>query len=514
MIDGNTLVEQLIVYAKKNFGLLDLDEVYITNLLLTFFKLNSFKKSDEKYESIQSISLPDYLIVEISEYAIENKICSTNQEVDQFANFIMGILTPNPSVINKNFYSIYNSLGVKEACNYLYNLCKKNYYIRQTDINKNLRWDTDNLEVPLEITINLSKPEKNNKDIAKLISEPQAYKYPQCALCIENEGYLGNANHPSRTNLRTIRLNVQGKTWYMQYSPYSYYNEHCIFFNKEHVPMQISKSTIENLLDIIDIFPNYFVGSNSDLPIVGGSILNHEHYQGGGHLMPLQKAKPLLRFMSKEYPELSIDIVDFYNSVIRVTGNDRKEVSAVCGQIIDLWKIYSDETVDIIASTNGVRHNTVTPIARLDEDGRYSVDLILRNNRTNDTYPDGIYHAHPEYHNIKKEGIGLIEAMGLFILPARLKRQFNDIANIMCKAVEFNLEDLDNETHDLFVHRDMIKMFLQKEYSSYNEAMKEIYSYVNETCANILRNVAVYKNNTYGQLQFTMFLTKCGFEKK
>ena len=420
----------------------------------------------------------------------------------------MGILSPRPSEVNRTFNSLHENIDAQTACDYLYNLSRMNYYIRQTAINKNVKWDALELNIPLEITINLSKPEKNNKDIAKLLTAPKnGDKYPACALCKDNEGYYGHATQPARSNIRTIKLNLGGETWFMQYSPYLYFDEHCILLNSEHVPMKIDGNTVEKLFDFIELFPNYFIGSNSDLPIVGGSILNHEHYQGGKHLMPLQKAKAFRTYKSKKYSDVSVEVLDFYNSVVRIYGFNRNTVQALATDVIDAWKGYSEESVNFIANEDGVRHNTVTPIARFLEDRKYCIELILRNNCVSEEYPDGIYHAHPEYHNIKKEGIGLIEAMGLYILPARLKRQFSEIAKILTKQTPYD-ETTCAEGSDLFVHKDMIEKLLKK-YPNVKDESKAntvITEYVNKVCAEILYNTAVFKKDRHGVSAFNKFL--------
>ena len=300
----------------------------------------------------------------------------------------------------------------------------------------------------------------------------------------------------------------------MQYSPYLYFDEHCILFSKKHTPMCISGATIERLFDFIELFPAYFVGSNSDLPIVGGSILNHEHYQGGKHVMPLHKAKAYETYKCDKYPDTSVEVVDFYNSVVRISGFNRNTVQALATEVIEKWRDYTDESVLIIADENGVKHNTVTPIARFLSDSRYCVELILRNNITTEEYPDGVYHAHPEYHNIKKEGIGLIEAMGLYILPARLKRQFGAIADILAHKVEYKPEEKAEESHDLFVHKDMIAYLIKKHprVKDLKKANAYITEYVNDVCSKILYNTSVFAKDSKGVLAFNKFLATCGIK--
>lgn len=514
MIDGKLLIEKLLVYAQAFLGLNSLDIIYQRNMLLNLFKLSSPTKEVIDKEEILSLEVPDTLINEIMAYALENGIADNETDADLFANYVFGILTPKPSEVNSVFMSLKENLGSQSACDYLYKLSIKNYYIRKTAIDKNIMWNADKLDIPLEITINLSKPEKSNKDVAKLLTAPQGDKYPACALCKENEGFYGHSAQAPRSNIRTVSISLGGEEWGMQYSPYLYFDEHCILFNKTHTPMQMTGATVEKLFDFIELFPNYFVGSNSDLPIVGGSILNHEHYQGGKHLMPLQKSGALFAFKSEKYDDVSVEIVDFYNSVVRISGFNRNTVQALATDVIESWKVYSNESVGIIASTNGVRHNTLTPIARFLKDNRYCIELILRNNRTSEEYPDGIYHAHPEYHNIKKEGIGLIEAMGLYILPARLKRQFNDIANILCHNVEYKINEISNPENDLYVHRDMIALLMKKHphVKDFDKANTIITEYVNKVCAEILYNTAVFKKDNKGKIAFNEFLYSCGLK--
>lgn len=517
MINGKKLVEKLLIYADAFLGLNALDVIYYRNVLLNLFGLQS--KSKEKLteklkDEIRAMQVPDVLIEEIMAYAMENGISSNEIEADLFANYVFGILTPKPSEINSMFMSLKEKLGSQTACDYLYNLSIKNYYIRKTAIDKNIKWDAEKLPIPLEITINLSKPEKNNKDIAKLLTAPKGDKYPECMLCKENEGFYGTLTHPARSNLRTVSLSLGGEDWAMQYSPYLYFDEHCILFSKTHTPMCINGKTIERLFDFIELFPAYFLGSNSDLPIVGGSILNHEHYQGGKHLMPLQKSKALKTLSCSDYPDVSVEIVDFYNSVVRISGFNRNTVQELATRVITEWKEYTDESANIYAETDGAKHNTVTPIARFLSDGRYCIELILRNNLTSEEYPDGIYHAHPEYHNIKKEGIGLIEAMGLYILPARLKRQFSAIEEILAHKVKYDKEALANPENDLYVHRDMIEYLITKHprVKDVKKASAIITEYVNGVCANILYNTSVFDKDSKGNLAFSKFLLKCNIK--
>lgn len=517
MIEGKLLVEKLLAYADAFLGLNSLDVVYFRNVLLNLFKLSSPINgllSDKAKEHVQSMQTPDELIEDIISYVIENGICEHEQEADLFANYVFGLLTPKPSEVNSVFMSIKEKLGSQSACDYLYNLSIKNYYVRKTAIDKNIKWDAEKLDYPLEITINLSKPEKNNKEIAKLLTSPTEDKYPACNLCKENEGFYGTATHPARSNLRTVSLTLGGEDWAMQYSPYLYFDEHCILFSKKHLPMHVDGCTVERLFDFIELFPGYFIGSNSDLPIVGGSILNHEHYQGGKHLMPLQRAKAYKTFSCSNYPDAMVEIVDFYNSTVRISGFNRNTVEQLATDVIENWKSYSDESAGILCETDGVKHNTVTPIARFLPDSRYCIELILRNNLTSEVYPDGIYHAHPEYHNIKKEGIGLIESMGLYVLPARLKRQLSAIEEILAHKVPYDRDEILKEDHDLNVHLNMLDFLLKKHprVKDLKKANAIVTEYVNNVCAQILYNTSVFSKDSKGMLAFNKFLSKCNIK--
>ena len=512
MIDGKMLIEELVCYAKTFLYLSELDEVYTRNILLGEFNLTSpMADANLNVKYISQMTVPDELFDKVCKFALENTLCQDGYE-EIYATYIFGIITPKPSEINLRMRTLREKMGAKAACEYLYNLSVKNNYIRKTAIDKNIGWDYTDGDKSLEITINLSKPEKDNKDIIKLVGAPKdTTKYPLCVLCRENEGYRGTLTHPARTNLRTFEMQLNGEKWFMQYSPYAYFYQHCILLSGEHTPMKMTRDTVEKLFDFIEYVPHYFIGSNSDLPIVGGSILNHEHYQGGYHELPMHRAKILRNFKHESYPDVEIGQVNWYNSVIRLSGFNRNTVCELAGAIIESWKQYSSLEAGIISSEDGVRHNTCTLSARFLPDNRYSLDIILRNNCTSEEYPDGIFHAHPEYHNIKKEGIGLIEAMGLFILPARLKRQLGEIAQIMCGKTPYDKEALNNPEASLYVHRFMIeKLMAGGVMANAEQAKAAITSYVNKTCAEILKNTAVFKQDSDGISAFNKFLLNIG----
>lgn len=513
MVNGRLLTEKLIAYAKSFLSLDDLDVIYVRNTLLAEFNLDSAYVGEADTDYVKEMSVPDVFFDEIKDYALENGIAEDEVQANLFAGYIFGLLTPKPSTVNQTFNYTREKLGAQEACNYLYKISVMNYYVQKTAISRNLGWTYKDGDNVLEITINLSKPEKDNKEISKLLNAPkQTDKYPACALCKENEGYLGNYNHPPRANLRTVTLTLGGETWQMQYSPYAYFNEHCIVFNSKHVPMRMTRGTINNLLDFIDLFPNYFIGSNSDLPIVGGSILNHEHYQGGKHEMPMHKAKSLYKLTAEKYPDIEVSVIDWYNTAIRMTGYNRNTICELGGDIVEGWKKYSDEKVGIVNSEEE-RHNTCTPLARLLPDGKYCLEIILRNNVTTDEYPDGVFHAHPEYHNIKKEGIGIIEAVGLYILPGRLKRQIEEISYVLTGEKDFSYDDVE-PNDSLYVHRDMIKRLKEENpnVTEKAEAEKIVKRYIDETCVKILENTAVFKKDEQGSLALRRFLSTVGIK--
>ncbi len=509
MIDGRLLVEKLIRYAEKFLHLEKRDEIYFRNLLLREFKLLEPIEEDVDLSYIDGLDVPDELVLELEKYAVENGLTEEGTE-NLYSTYIMGLLSPLPSKVNQTFLKIKQEQGIEQACRYFYDLSVKNNYVQKTAISRNLKWEYPDGDKFLEITVNLSKPEKDNKEIAKLLTAPKKSKYPACLLCKENEGFQGTLTHPARENIRTISLKMGGEDWFVQYSPYAYYNEHMIAISNNHTPMHIAEDTIAKILDFVDFFPNYMIGSNAALPIIGGSILNHEHFQGGEHLMPMHKAPVKKQYVNKAYPTVKVGVVDWYNSVIRLESKDRTAIKDFAVQIVKAWEVYTDEKCEIFAKTGDVRHNSLAPVCRKQGDN-YVIDMILRNNRTSEQYPDGIFHAHPEYHNIKKEGIGLIEAMGLFILPGRLKKQLRMIAEILCGQTAYDKVALADKENYLYAHKDMIEDLMKDGLSKDIEsAEKRVTDRVNVTCKNILFNTAVFKPDQNGWQGFERFLSSCG----
>lgn len=503
-------VNNLIEYAKQHLRMREDDLLFCKNAVMNLLDLHKDTDGECETPDVEGISLaevPDSYVKPLSDYAVEKGLVD---EADRglFETALLGAVTPIPSQVNDYFKSDMEKLGERQALLNLYDLGIKSNYIKLTDVRRNIYWKYAGKKCDLEITINLSKPEKDNKEIARLKNAP-ATGYPKCMLCEENVGYKGRLGFPARQTLRFVPIKLNNEEWNMQYSPYMYYDEHCIIFSKKHSPMILERATFVKLLEFTKIFPDYIAGSNACLPIVGGSILTHEHYQGGGHLMPVHFTAPRWHFIHPKFPELRFSVQEWYNSDVRIHGQDLQKVADGAEYIRSVWQDYSDEKVGIIARTSDP-HNAITPIARKIGD-EYTMDMLLRNNRVSEEYPDGIFHAHPEYHNIKKEGIGLIEAMGLFILPGRLDKE--------CKAISLILqgkgeEDYNNPESVLYKHKEMIKKLLETHHGvSASEAEQAIRDYIGEVCENILLNTAVFKDDTDGRDAFLRFMEKAGFEK-
>lgn len=497
-MDIKLTIEKLLRYARVHLGMDELDEVYFRNILLDRLEVNSPYIGEIDLEYINELKVPDTILDEVREYLITKNV----ELPELIISEIMGLLSPLPSKVvflTNELERVKPGLGL----DYLFDLSIKNNYIQKSAIDKNIYFKKEYDNNFLEITINLSKPEKNNKDIAKLLVKTQDVKYPKCALCIENLGYKGRSDHPGRTNIRILPLKLNNEDWFLQYSPYAYFDHHAIIINKNHSNMSINNDTFLKLLEFVNLYPTFFVGSNADLPIVGGSILNHEHYQGGGHLLPVFYSKDRKVYLENE--KVKISLVDWYNTTLRIESTDINEVVNYSRKIFNAWKDYNDESVDIISHTGQTRHSTITPIARKIGDV-YSMNLILRNNRCNEIHPDGIFHAHKEYHHIKQEGIGLIEAMGLFILPPRLKRQMGYIVEIL--AENNPLETYYSKYEDLLVHKEMIdKLVLKYGRNLDNKVIeKAITDYIADTCKNILINTAVFKDDEKGRDALDKFM--------
>ena len=440
-------LDSLLDYAKDCELLHPLDETFARNSLLAELGLDSYEKQVERHSFPECLNL-------LCDHAVENgQINDTIAERDLFDTRLMGCVTPRPSEVVRRFWLLYAE-SPKAATDYFYKLSQDCNYIRRDRIAKDEHWTAQTKYGELEISINLSKPEKDPRDIAAAKLK-KASGYPKCLLCRENEGYAGRLNHPARQNIRLIPLTLGGEAWFLQYSPYVYYNEHCIVFNAEHTPMKIEKATFGKLLDFVEQFPHYFVGSNADLPIVGGSILSHDHFQGGHYEFAMAKAPVEKELTFKGFEDVKAGIVKWPMSVIRISAPQKERLIELADKILLAWRGYTDEDAFIYAETEGEPHNTITPIARK-RGNDYELDLVLRNNITTEEHPLGVYHPHAKLHHIKKENIGLIEVMGLAVLPARLKDEMAALEQAILDGAEIREDEV------LAKHADWVEEFLPK----------------------------------------------------
>lgn len=415
----NKSIAKLISYGLLTGLIHENDTIYVLNRILTKLGLDSYEETSERCESVDELS---EILKDITNFAVKQGIIEDSIVYrDIFDTEIMDILTPYPSIVINTFNKKYKT-SPEEATNYFYRLSCDNNYIRRDRIKKDIKWTIDSEYGEIEITINCSKPEKDPKAIATAKLQKQS-SYPKCQLCVQNEGYGGRIDHPARQNHRIIPIQICGEQWGFQYSPYVYYNEHCILLNSKHTPMVIDKSVFLKLLDFIKQFPHYIIGSNADLPIVGGSILTHEHFQGGNHIFAMHRAESEKFYYIKGFEDVEISRLKWPMSVIRLKGKDKDKIVELSDRILNSWRNYSDEDSFIYAQTDGEPHNTITPIASM-IDGNYVMDLVLRNNITTEKHPLGVYHPHKELHNIKKENIGLIEVMGLAVFLQDLLKKW------------------------------------------------------------------------------------------
>ena len=502
-------IERLLKFSIEKKLIEKEDVIFSRNALLDLLKVSKpyeFKDGEKLLD--ESLDTPSGILNSILDYCYDNRLIEKNTSVyrDLMDAKIMGSLMPKPSEVSKEFYRLY-AINKKYATDYFYELSRSSNYIQVDRIKKNLYWEYQSSFGDLEITINLSKPEKDPDDIAKASLETKV-NYPKCLLCAENEGFSGNLNHPARQNLRLIEMNLNEEKWYMQYSPYVYYNEHCIVLYKDHVPMKIDTKTFKRLLDFLDLLPHYFLGSNAGIPIVGGSILSHEHYQGGRHVFPMEKAKSYAEYSHGDFNKVNVTLVEWPLSTIRISSEDKEKLISLASLILDSWKEYSDEEVDIISHTKNIPHNAVTPISRINKDGKYEFDIVLRNNRTTDEYPYGIFHPHEDLHHIKKENIGLIEVMGLAILPGRLAEDFKKIEKVLEGKIEFDpavLGEYSDWTNDLL-----------SKYGNKNSKEGIINILKKETglvFLRVLQDAGVFKFTEKGKMHFHNFMNHMGFFK-
>lgn len=497
-------VEDLIQYGRKRDLLGQEDMIYARNQVLDVLRLDEFEMPENKGQEEQLENILDVLL----EFAAEQGILEENTTVyrDLLDTRLMNCLMPRPSEVTKKFWELYQKESAQKATEYYYTLSQDSNYIRRDRIVKDMKWVTKTKYGDLDITVNLSKPEKDPKAIAAAKKAKQS-GYPKCQLCMENIGYAGRINHPARNNHRVIPVTIEDHDWGFQYSPYVYYNEHCIVFNGQHTPMKIDKNTFIKLFDFVKQFPHYFLGSNADLPIVGGSILTHDHFQGGHYTFAMAKA-PIEKYLKlKEFEDVEAGIVYWPMSVIRTRAKNADRLIELGDKILTAWRSYTDEEAFIFAQTDGEPHNTITPIARKNGE-YYELDLVLRNNITTSEHPLGVYHPHQELHHIKKENIGLIEVMGLAVLPSRLKDELALLA-------EYILEGKDIRSNErIEKHADWVEGFLPKYPKLTSDTVESVLKEeVGQVFAKVLEDAGVYSCDEKGRKAFLRFLHSVGFEE-
>lgn len=494
----NELISELVAYGKINGLVQEEDTVYVTNRLLELFEVMEYEET--------AVSEPRELVLileNLLEQALERGLLKddTTTEKDLFDTKIMGMLTPAPSCVRKTFSEHYE-VSPEKATDYYYAFSQATNYIRKDRIAKDEKWVTETEYGPIDITINLSKPEKDPREIAKA-GQTKKSGYPSCLLCKENEGYAGHFSHPARQNHRIIPVTLDGESYFLQYSPYVYYNEHCIVFNEKHIPMKIDKAVFRKILEFVKQFPHYMVGSNADLPIVGGSILSHDHFQGGRYTFAMAKAPFDYQFTLTGYEDLQAGVVKWPMSVIRLQGKDISRLADAADHILEQWRSYTDEAAFIFSETDGTPHNTITPIARMHDD-LYELDLVLRNNITTDECPWGVFHPIEKYHHIKKENIGLIEVMGLAVLPARLKKEISILEDAILTGKDIRANS------EIEKHADWVEEWIENYEITEANIHSILQDEVGKVFVKVLECAGVYKCTAEGKEAFKRFLKVIG----
>lgn len=492
--DITVRVRQLVDYALRHRLIEQDDTRYATNCLLAALGL-----SDCPSEPVAEEDRLEVILSDLCDYAAENGLLESNSVVyrDLFDTKLMGLLTPRPSEVIRTFSALY-AISPSQATDYFYTLCRDSDYIRTYRVAKDMKWTYSGEYGDLDITVNLSKPEKDPRAIAAAKLLPQS-GYPKCLLCPENEGFSGNAAKPARQTLRLIPTKLGGQQWFMQYSPYVYYNEHCIVLSEAHTPMKIDRNTFIRQLDFVGQFPHYFLGSNADLPIVGGSILSHDHMQGGHYTFAMAKAPVEKEVSFDGFPQVEAGIVKWPMSVIRLRSEQKDALVSLADRILGAWRAYSDPDAFIFSETDGEPHNTITPIARM-RDGKYELDLVLRNNITTPEHPLGLYHPHADVHNIKKENIGLIEVMGLAVLPARLKEEIA----LMCQAIAEGRDFAEDERIEK--HKAWFAGFCDRYTFTPDNTETILKQEIGRTFQRVLEDAGVYARNEQGMAAFLRFI--------
>ena len=488
-------ISKLATYALRAGLIEECERTWAVNTILDALKLDSYTEPGKDWEDIHLAAVLDELLDD----AYARGVLTENSVIyrDLFDTELMGRLTPRPAQVIETFQALYRE-SPRAATDWYYKFSQDTNYIRRDRIARDMQWKVDTEYGEIDITINLSKPEKDPKAIAAARDLP-ASNYPRCQLCAENEGYAGRVNHPARQNHRIVPITINGSPWFLQYSPYVYYNEHCICLNSVHTPMKIDRACFGKLLDFVRQFPHYFVGSNADLPIVGGSILAHDHFQGGHYTFAMERAPVETPFPFPGYEDVEAGIVKWPLSVVRLASADPERLVDLADRILTAWRGYTDEAAVIYAETDGVPHNTITPIARMRE-GKYELDLVLRNNLTTPEHPLGLYHPHAELHHIKKENIGLIEVMGLAVLPARLKQELAAVAEGLVSGADLRANELTAK------HADWAEGFAPKYTITADNALDIVQRETGLVFAQVLEHAGVYKRDKAGRDAFLRFL--------
>ena len=505
-------IERLIAFGLKK-GLIEADDVIpVRNALMDLLGESTPYAGEAAYEKETATEILERILDHLAKAGRMSKNSIT--ERDAFSARIMGLLMPRQSEVVRRFHAAYRSSPAL-ATDGFYQLSRASNYIQVDRVSKDICFTADTAYGELEITINLSKPEKDPRDIIAEKNAPQV-TYPLCLLCPENAGFAGTATQPARQNHRVVPITLHGEAWFLQYSPYVYYKEHCIVIDYIHRPMQIEEATFWRLFDFIEQFPHYFIGSNADLPIVGGSMLSHDHFQGGRHVFPMEKAKSYRFFGHKQFEDVKISIVKWPMSVIRIAGEKKASLVSLALHIFEAWKQYTDPEAEILAQTGKTPHNTITPIARKNQSGLFELDIVLRNNRTTKNHPLGLFHPHEKLHHIKKENIGLIEVMGLAILPARLREEFEGIKAVLQSRGDFDRKDFETGCHPLHKHLDWMTDLVERYGTGKNRAEADdiLRAETAKLFCQVLADAGVFKDTEQGQSQFYRFMETLGFDEK
>ena len=488
-------IRNLVQYGVNTGLLQESDRIYATNQIREVLGLDEY---EEPQGACREISLEETLDA-LLDYAHETGVLKEDGVVyrDLFDTKLMNCLMPRPSEVIGHFWKLYEE-SPEAATNYYYKLSQDSNYIRRYRVSKDMKWKTDTKYGELDITVNLSKPEKDPRDIAKA-GQAKKSGYPACLLCKENEGYAGHFSHPARQNHRVIPIKLDGQNYYLQYSPYVYYNEHCIIFNEQHIPMKIDYAVFRKLLDFVRQYPHYMAGSNADLPIVGGSILSHDHFQGGGYVFAMSKADYERKFVIPGFESVTAGIVKWPMSVIRLQGDDMEVMAKAADHILTSWRAYTDADAFIFSETDGVPHNTITPIARMHDD-KLELDLVLRNNITTEKCPWGVYHPSADLHHIKKENIGLIEVMGLAVLPARLKGEMAELSKAILAGEDIRKNALIEK------HADWVDSWIGNYEITAENITEILHDEISKVFVKVLECAGVYKRTEEGQAAFMRFV--------